>query len=103
MTEPLRSPGLTASWEQRLKDVEQGQGEAEDFYRDIVAWWCKLIPVVTQGAALTPAQAAAAGPGQPRGKRGGSRQAPPARATDLGLCPLCKQGRVLETAKAFGW
>ena len=102
VAEPLRSPELTASWEQRLKDVEQGQGQAEDFYRDIVAWVRHLIPVVTQGAALTPEQAAAAGPGQPRGKRGGSRQAPPARATDLGLCPLCKQGKVLETAKAFG-
>lgn len=101
VAEPLRSPELTASWEQRLKDVEQGQGQAEDFYRDIVAWVRHLIPVVTQGAALTPVQTAAAGPGQPRGRRGGPRYPNPARATDLGLCPLCKKGEVLETAKAF--
>ena len=102
VAEPLRSPELTANWEQRLKDVEQGQGQAEDFYRDIVAWVRHLIPVVAQGGALTPEQAAAASRGQARRKRGGSRHANLARATDLGLCPLCKKGEVLETAKAFG-
>ena len=102
VAEPLRSPELTANWEQRLKDVEQGQGRAEDFYRDIVAWVRHLIPLVAQGPALTPEQAAAAGPGRTRGKRGGPRHASPARATDLGLCPICKKGEVLETAKAFG-
>lgn len=102
VAEPLRSPELTANWEQRLKDVEQGQGQAEDFYRDIVAWVRHLIPVVAQGGALTPEQAVAASRGQARGKRDGLRHANPARATDLGLCPLCKKGEVLETAKAFG-
>ncbi len=102
VAEPLRRPELTANWEQRLKDVEQGQGRAEDFYRDIVAWVRHLIPLVAQGAALTPEQAAAAGPGRTRGKRGGPRHASSARATDLGLCPICKKGEVLETAKAFG-
>ncbi len=102
VAEPLRSPELTANWEQRLKDVEQGQGRAEDFYRDIVTWVRDLIPVVAQGAALTPEQAAAASGGQPRGKRGGLGHANPARATDLGLCPLCMKGEVVETPKAFG-
>ncbi|MFZ1536970.1 MAG: DNA topoisomerase 3 [Chromatiaceae bacterium] len=102
VAEPLRSPALTANWEQRLKDVEQGQGRADDFYRDIVAWVRHLIPVVAQGAALTPEQAAAASGGQPRDKRGGLRHPNPARATDPGLCPLCKKGEVVETPKAFG-
>jgi DNA topoisomerase III len=99
---PLRSPELTANWEQRLKDVEQGQSQAEDFYRDIVAWVSELIPLVTQGAALTPEQAFAARGGQPRANRGGSRQANPSRATKLGPCPRCKLGEVVESAKAFG-
>ncbi len=53
VAEPLRSPELTAQWEQRLKDIERGQAAAEDFYRDIVAWVRGLIPTLGQGEALS--------------------------------------------------
>ncbi len=102
VAEPLRSPELTANWEQRLREVEQGQGLVEDFYRDIVAWVRHLIPVVTQGAALIPEQAAVASIGQSRAKRSKAQHLNLVRATDFGSCPLCKKGEVVETSKAFG-
>ena len=75
VAEPLRSPELTAQWEQRLKDIERGQAAAEDFYRDIVAWVRGLIPTLGQGPALPGLAAVAAGP--PTGQ--GARQRPKRR------------------------
>jgi DNA topoisomerase-3 len=57
---PLRSPELTAEWEQRLKDVELGSAVAEAFYQGIVALVRELLPQVAAGAALTPEQVAVA-------------------------------------------
>lgn len=102
VAEPLRSPELTAKWEHRLKEVEQGQGCVGDFYRDIVTWVRDLIPTVGQGAALTPEQVAAARSSQSNGKHEGPMTAKSPQATALGICPLCKKGEVVETAKAFG-
>jgi DNA topoisomerase-3 len=70
VAEPLRSPELTAKWEQRLKDIEQGEAAAEDFNRDIVTWVRGLITVVARGRALTPdqAQVATAPPGRGQGR-----------------------------------
>jgi DNA topoisomerase-3 len=77
VAEPLRSPELTAKWEQRLKDIELGEAAAEDFSRDIVAWVRGLIPVVARGRALTPDQAqvtvAPPGRGQERSANRGRR------------------------------
>lgn len=102
VAEPLRSPELTAQWEQRLKDVEQGQAQAEDFYADILAWLREIIPTVSQGPILTPEQVAAATAGSSKSGRGHPARTQFGRATDLGPCPLCQKGQVVETAKAFG-
>jgi len=56
VAEPLRSAELTAGWEQRLKDVEQGRADATAFYRDICDMVAGLIPQVAAGAALTTEQ-----------------------------------------------
>ena len=71
VAEPLRSPELTAQWEQRLKDIERGQAAAEDFYRDIVAWVRGLIPTLAQGQALPRLPAAPARP--PAGRQKGQQ------------------------------
>ena len=129
--EPLRSVELTAAWEQRLKDIEQGAADADAFYRDICEQVRALIPQVAAGPAMTAEQVAAAraaapqrGGGKGRGGKGGSGSAAGQRRTgrsrsggdrgtgagnaggpksaDLGTCPVCKQGEIIENTKAYG-
>ena len=78
---PLSSPELTAEWEQRLKEVERGEGDVAGFYRDIVAFVRDLIPRIAQGPALSAEQVEAARQGEP-GRRVGSAARPerPCRA-----------------------
>ncbi len=110
---PLKSPELTAEWEQRLKEVEEGTRGADAFYRDILELVRDLVPKVWSGHAFTPDQAQAAragvrsGPSKRRGGRGGTRaQAALPPPADLGpglaRCPLCKQGDLIETDRAYG-
>jgi DNA topoisomerase-3 len=101
VAEPLRSPALTAEWEQQLKEVEEGRRPAGDFYRDIVGFIRDLIPQVAQGPALSPEQVAAARERQSGRKRKG-RKGGSAQPAGLGRCPLCKEGEIVETAKAYG-
>jgi DNA topoisomerase-3 len=116
----LRSPELTAEWEQRLKDVEQGDLAVDVFYRDIVGFLRDLVPQIAQGPALSAEQAAAgrtARPGRKGARTGrvpGSRKAGRSaqgraaagatgpQGSGLGICPLCRQGEITETARAFG-
>ena len=70
VAEPLRSPELTAAWEQQLKEVEEGAREAAAFYRGIVALVSDLIPRVAAGPAMTAEQVAAAQPARPRSHGG---------------------------------
>ena len=44
--EELRDPALTAQWEQRLKDIEEGKLAAEAFEADIVTHLKSLLPKV---------------------------------------------------------
>ncbi|MBK1720426.1 type IA DNA topoisomerase [Thiocystis violacea] len=102
---PLRSPELTAEWEQRLKEVELGERLAEDFYRDIVGFLRELIPRIAQGPALSPEQVDAARerePGRKGGKTETTRRANSPKAAGQGACPVCKQGEITENTKAFG-
>ena len=77
--EELRDPALTAQWEQRLKDIEEGKLAAEAFEADIVTHLKSLLPKVFAAAPLTGAQ-----------------------AVGFGTCPLCQEGSVRETPKAYG-
>jgi len=101
VAEPLRSPELTAAWEQQLKEVEEGKRPAGEFYGNIVGFIRELVPRVAEGPALSPEQVAAArehrdGRKQQGGKRGSAKPA------GLDRCPLCKEGEIVETAKAYG-
>ncbi|TVQ86098.1 MAG: DNA topoisomerase III, partial [Chromatiaceae bacterium] len=73
VAEPLRSAELTAAWEQRLKDIEQGRAEAAAFYQDICDLIAGLLPQVAAGPALSPEQVAAARAAQ--GQRGSGARA----------------------------
>ncbi|TCT22174.1 DNA topoisomerase 3 [Thiobaca trueperi] len=100
---PLRSPELTAEWEQRLKDVERGEGDVAGFYRDIVAFVRDLIPCIAQGPALSPEQVEAARQGEPKRRGGkGAARAGAVQSAGLGKCPLCKTGEITENTRAFG-
>jgi DNA topoisomerase-3 len=87
---PLRSPELTAEWEQRLQDIEEDRDTAEAFYQAIADFVREWTPKVAAGAALSPKQIAAA--------RGRNRS----QKIDLGPCPMCQQGVIVENAKAYG-
>lgn len=101
VAEPLRSPELTAQWEQRLKDIERGQATAEDFYRDIVAWVRGLIPTLTPGRALTQMPGAVRRPadGARAGHQAGQRGRPRA-GRQPGQGP--KQGVVQQNGQRAG-
>jgi DNA topoisomerase-3 len=98
---PLRSPELTAEWEQQLKEVEEGKRSAGEFYRRIVRFIRELVPEVAEGPALSPEEVAAAREELP-GRKGKGRKGGVPRRTGLGGCPLCKEGEIVETAKAYG-
>ena len=81
--EELRDPALTAKWEQRLKDIEDGKLAAKTFEADIVRHLKALLPRVFAAAPLA-------------GLAGAQQEA------GLGTCPLCQKGIVRETPKAYG-
>jgi DNA topoisomerase III len=121
---PLKEPALTAQWEQRLKEVEEGLRPAEQFDQGIRDLVRELIPRVWDGPGFTPAQAAAgpAGSGRvPPGQkaRRGPRRAGSARgraptpepdaaegravAGPVGLpCPKCEKGLIIRGRRGFG-
>ncbi len=101
VAEPLRSPELTAEWEQQLKEVEEGNRPAGEFYRSIVGFIQGLVPQVSDGPALSPEQVAATKE-RYTGRRGKGGRRGSVRPAGLGGCPLCKAGEIVETAKAYG-
>ena len=99
VAEPLRSPELTAEWERKLKEVEEGRLSAAQFYRSIVDFVEGLIPRIGESPTL-PAEAFAdrrGGKGRGKGARNGGSE-----GVALGSCPKCKQGSVRENTKAYG-
>jgi DNA topoisomerase-3 len=90
---PLRSPELTAAWEQRLKDIEEGRDTAAAFYQAIADFVREWTPRVAAGAALSSEQIA---------EVRGHGQSQKAQKADLGTCPRCQQGVIVESAKAYG-
>lgn len=74
--EDLKSPALTGTWEQKLKGIEEGDTNAEAFSAEIEALVSTLLPQVA------------------RGKR--------VEVANLGQCPKCSQGRIVEGKKGFG-
>ncbi len=83
VADPLRRPELTAQWEQRLRDVEEGRLAASAFYASIVQFVRELVPQAAASAVMAPAARAAAQSGGRRrdGKtRSGARGRPTPRA-----------------------
>lgn len=80
LSENLRSPMMTAQWEQRLKRIEHGQEEAAGFMDDIV----RMVTELVQSA-------------QPVLD---AQKLFPSDRPSVGICPCCGAA-VTETAKGF--
>jgi len=80
--DPLKSPELTATWEQQLREIEDGRGSAEGFTSATAAFVRDLLPQVQGSSAKVPTG------------RGGKGKA-------VGSCPVCGRD-VIESPKAFG-
>lgn len=78
----LKDIALTAIWEQRLADMQDGKLKPESFDSDIADLVKRILPdVTTSGATVS---------------------VPPSDGSSLGLCPLCKLGYVRLTVKGAG-
>ena len=80
LPENLRSPMMTAQWEQRLKRIEHGQEEAAGFMDDIV----RMVTELVQSAQPVP----------------DAQKLFPSDRPSVGACPCCG-ATVTETAKGF--
>ena len=80
LPENLRSPMMTAQWEQRLKRIEHGQEEAAGFMDDIV----RMVTELVQSAQPVP----------------DAQKLFPSDRPSVGTCPCCG-ATVTETAKGF--
>lgn len=76
----LKDVALTANWEQRLADMQDGKMAIESFEGAIADFVVRILPDVTKAG---PALAV---------RTGGA----------LGICPQCKKGAVRKTAKGAG-
>lgn len=81
----LKDIALTAIWEQRLADMQDGKLQPASFDSDISELVRRILPDVTAGGA------ALSGP-----------SIPPSDGSSLGTCPLCKKGYVRLTPKGAG-
>jgi DNA topoisomerase-3 len=76
----LKDIALTASWEQRLKDMQDGKLPLSTFENDIAGFVRRILPAITKSTVPLPA------------------------ITDdgIGPCPQCKKGTVRKTPKGAG-
>ncbi len=81
--EELKDVRLTASWEQELSEMQEGNVSATEFEDRIIELIERLLPeVIEHGASLA--------------------DAVKVEAESLGRCPQCKKGEVRKTPKGAG-
>ncbi len=76
----LKDVSLTASWEQRLAEIQDGKLSPGAFEHDISAFVCQILPDITRQEATLPVVV----------KEG------------IGSCPQCKLGTIQSTPKGAG-
>ncbi|SNS01907.1 type IA DNA topoisomerase [Hymenobacter mucosus] len=102
----LKSAELTGQWEKKLRQIESGQLDQEQFLGELKQLVREMVHEVKQdgsGRAVTVTSAEAATPA----KGANPRPMPAAAATPavpgaLGPCPACGSGHVLRGKTAFG-
>lgn len=92
----LKDIALTASWEQRLADMQDGKLQIQQFEGDIAEFVRRILPAVTATKAKLPY---VAGTGDKAGNKNSTRES---SLPSMGPCPQCKDGQVRETPKGAG-
>ncbi|KAA5543446.1 type IA DNA topoisomerase [Adhaeribacter rhizoryzae] len=104
----LKSPELTGQWERKLRQIEQGNFNADAFLHELKQLVSEMVQEVkadrkTMYIAAPPATPA---PEQVKTKAPGKKSEPKAPANPAadgyGTCPLCQTGRVIKGNQAFG-
>lgn len=91
----IASPETTGRWEKGLADITTGDIQPERFLEGIK----KLAASLTESAKCAPSDIQFEREEKRGQKRGNGAKA---KATGIGvMCPICKQGDVLENSKAF--
>ncbi len=103
--EQLKSPEMTGKWERALEHIYQGSMDPSRFMDSIRRY---VVYIVNDAKQAPPDRARFAVPpsdkaeGSSAGKRdGGAAEAARPPRADLGVCPLCGQGRVSKNRKAY--
>ncbi|MDR1531801.1 MAG: DNA topoisomerase III [Clostridiales bacterium] len=91
----LKSPETTGKWEKGLTSIAKGTMAPERFMQSIK----RYVKFITSDAAASTAEAAF--PKEAFRKRGAKGTGRKSQAENLGRCPKCGQGDVLENTKAF--
>ncbi|MBK9769560.1 MAG: DNA topoisomerase 3 [Candidatus Obscuribacter sp.] len=76
----LKDIALTASWEQRLADMQDGKLLMASFEEDIASFVRRILPDVTEAGPVLP----------------------PKVGSGIGICPQCQKGVVRQTPKGAG-
>ncbi|UOF89662.1 DNA topoisomerase 3 [Fodinisporobacter ferrooxydans] len=101
--EILKSPQMTAEWEMKLGEIEQGKRSYQQFMKEMQAVIQTMVSQVQTSAGVKlnsgERKQTAAKPGLSTkkikpGVSGGRKE--------LGICPACKKGKILEYEKAYG-
>lgn len=90
----LKSPEMTGKWERALERIYQGGMEPERFMESIRRYVRFIV-----GEAGGSGKTVGSFPKEERGRRGTGEGKP--EPAGLGLCPLCRQGRVLKNSKSY--
>lgn len=76
----LKSPEMTAQWEQKLTEIQDGNLNDNDFMEEIKSFTEKVISEIKNDQTL---------------------QGAVSEKMNYGVCPQCKQGRIYEGKKAY--
>lgn len=93
MPESIASPALTGQWEMALDRITDGRQDADAFMHDIRGFAAELTAFAGASSKTVVF---------PREERGKARSRSTVHALAGCLCPVCKQGEVLDNPKSFG-
>ncbi|MGV3587076.1 MAG: DNA topoisomerase 3 [Adhaeribacter sp.] len=104
----LKSPELTGQWERKLRQIEQGNFNADAFLRELKQLVSEMVQEVKADRQTMHIEAKPATPApEPvKTKTPGKKSEPKAPANlaadGYGTCPVCQTGRVIKGNQAFG-
>ncbi|MGK0291307.1 MAG: DNA topoisomerase-3 [bacterium] len=110
MLPALRSPILTGEWEYKLRKVESGELKAGVFYHELKNFVTQVIQEVKASQARVihspPTKNSFQKTNSSTKQKTVPQKTSPSstenKVNDIGICPKCKQGEIIEGKKAFG-